>query len=176
MCGVYINCVLCWSVYLSVWLLVEERDGEVIQRWRLLWRLNWRGGGWLWVMYGNHAGGLEFRQVEAKFVLHSGKCSRSQAVTSDMPRVDRGKLRDARLGCWLRSSWAPAQSGKEPSLTVQTNWDFDEMIGKMCVCIYKYIYIAFFSFFKWHVWCLMLWILDPKSSVKPTQMPESLSF
>lgn len=54
-------------------------------------------------MNGNHAGGLEFREVKAKFVLHPGKGGCGQAVASEMVGVDGRKLGDAGLGCGLRS-------------------------------------------------------------------------
>lgn len=40
------------------------------------------------MMYGSHARGLEFGEVEPKFVFHSGEGGRSEAVTSDVVRVD----------------------------------------------------------------------------------------
>lgn len=79
-------------IYLSAWLLVEDRDGKVIWRFRPLWGLSWRGRDRLWVMYGHHTGGLEFGKVEAEFVLHPGKGSRGQAVASDMVSVNGRKL------------------------------------------------------------------------------------
>lgn len=85
-------CVL--VVYLSVWLLVEEEQGwqSDMEMPDLLRGLSWRGSDWLWVMYGNHAGRLEFGKVEAKFVLHPGEGGCGQAVASDVVRVDGRKL------------------------------------------------------------------------------------
>lgn len=81
-------------VYLSDWLLVEERDGKTIWRLRSLWGLSrhGRGTGWLWMMNGNHTSGLEFGKVEAKLVLHPGKGSSSQTIASNMVCIDGGKL------------------------------------------------------------------------------------
>lgn len=63
---------------------------NVMRRSRLggLGRLDGR----FWVMNGSHAGGLEFGEVEAKFVFHAGEGGGSQAVTSDVVRVDGGQL------------------------------------------------------------------------------------
>lgn len=57
-------------------------------------------------MYGNHARGLEFGKVKAKFVLHARKGGCGQAVASDVVCVDGRKLGDARLGGGLGSSRA----------------------------------------------------------------------
>lgn len=75
----------------------------MIWTFRSLWGLSRRGSDWLWVMYGNHAGGLEFGKVEAKFVLHSSKGGRGQAVASDVVCVNGRKLGDAGLGGGLGS-------------------------------------------------------------------------
>ena len=64
----------------------------MIWRFRPLRGLSRGGGDRLWVMYGNHAGGLELGEVEAEFVLHPGKSGRGQAVASDVVCVDGRKL------------------------------------------------------------------------------------
>lgn len=107
-------------IYLSVWLLVEkERDGKVIWRFRALLGLRWRGSDRLRVMNGNHAGGLEFREVKAEFVLHPGKCGCSQAVASEVVGVDGRKLRDAGLGCGLRSCRTTADRKEKGMVNTQ---------------------------------------------------------
>lgn len=57
-----------------------------------LWRLSSAGGGRLLVVNGDHAGGLELGKVEAKLILHPGKCRRGQAVASNVVGVDGWKL------------------------------------------------------------------------------------
>lgn len=72
----------------------EERNGwqrDVIWRSSCLRGLSWLGGR-LWVMYGSHARGLEFGEVEPKLVFHSSKGGCSQAVATDVVRVDGRKL------------------------------------------------------------------------------------
>lgn len=44
------------------------------------------------MMYGSHAGGLEFGQVEPKLVLHSGEGGGGEAVATDVVGVDGRKL------------------------------------------------------------------------------------
>lgn len=51
-----------------------------------------RLGGRLRVMYGGHAGGLEFGEVEPKFAFHSGEGGRSEAVAPDVVCVDGRQL------------------------------------------------------------------------------------
>lgn len=108
-CGVCVFTVRVLFVYLSVWLLVEDkRGGKVTWGCEPLRVLSPCGR--VWVMYWSHTRGLEFGQVEAKFVLHPSKGSSSQAVASNMVRIDGRKLWDARLGCGIRSCWATAES------------------------------------------------------------------
>lgn len=94
-------CGVC--IYLSVRLLVKKKDGKVIWRFRPLWGLSWCGSYWLWMMYGSHTRGFELGKVEAKFVLYPCKGGCSQAVSSNVFRVDGRKLWDARLGGGLRT-------------------------------------------------------------------------
>lgn len=67
-------------------------------------------------MYGNHARGLELGKVEAEFVLDPGEGGCGQAVASHVVRVDGRKLRDARLGCGLRSCRTTAGGRGEEEL------------------------------------------------------------
>lgn len=98
-CGVYVNRVRFFFVVVVVYLskcLAPGRGGEGwqsdMEMQSALWRLSRRSSAWLWVMYGNHAGGLELGKVEAEFVLHPGEGGCGQAVASHVVRVDGRKL------------------------------------------------------------------------------------
>lgn len=95
-------------LYLCLSPCLAPGGGEVKRT--FLWRLRWLGAGRLWVMNGDHAGGLELWKVETKFVLHPGKSGCGQAVASDVVGVDGRKLWNARLGCRFRSCWTTAES------------------------------------------------------------------
>ena len=52
-------------------------------------------------MDGDHARGLELRQMKTKLVLHPSEGGRGQTVASHMVHIDGRKLRDTRLGSGL---------------------------------------------------------------------------
>lgn len=97
--------VECIYLYLSKCLaLVRKEKGwqrDVTWRRSHLRGLRWLGG-WLRVMYGGHAGGLEFGEVEPKFAFHSGEGGCSEAVAPDVVCVDGRQLWDVGPGSGLR--------------------------------------------------------------------------
>lgn len=61
---------------------------------------------------GDHSGGLELGQVEAKLVLHASEGGRGQTVASHVVSTDRRKLSDTRFRSGLRPCHTTGERGK----------------------------------------------------------------